>query len=77
MTAIAIFMWSEVYEGQWKASQRHGYGIQTYGAGKDVVSVYAGNWLENRRHGKGTMTYASGNTYEGDWRKVCSQNLPS
>lgn len=62
----------KVYEGSWKASKRHGWGVQQYGVGTDHVSSYSGEWQYNARHGQGTMHYATGNTYEGQWVKVRS-----
>ena len=52
------------YEGEWKAGQRHGRGVQWWAATGDE---YQGEWKANRRHGQGRLCCTDGRVYSGGW----------
>eukprot|EP00978_Attheya_sp_CCMP212_P010690 scaffold26007_cov53-Attheya_sp.AAC.4 len=55
---------SYVYEGQWKKSEPHGHGKETYENG----DMYEGEQKNDMADGHGTYTKANGNRYEGNWK---------
>lgn len=37
-----------IYEGDWEANKRHGYGVLMKKVGKHYEYVYEGHWIHNR-----------------------------
>ena len=52
-----------MYEGQWRAGEKHGQGKFSFATG----DVYEGEYAKDKKHGKGTYTYAGGDVYEGEY----------
>lgn len=52
------------YVGEWKDSQRHGYGTR-----KTQAATYEGEWQFDRKEGQGKITFETGHVYEGHWEK--------
>lgn len=52
-----------VYEGEWKSSQRHGFGAQKWPDG----STYVGQWQQCRASGRGHFIFPTGDEYSGEW----------
>ena len=54
-----------VYEGEFRAGLRNGYGVQTTA---DSVR-YEGQWRDDKRHGRGKLTWGNdgANCYDGTW----------
>jgi len=70
----------DVYVGDFKDGQRHGYGIYTSVQGHR----YEGEWFADQRHGIGTLTFATkssdgkgepkwAGTYQGEWHQNLKQ----
>ena len=55
-----------LYEGQWKAGQRHGKGMQSWAASGDK---YEGEWKNDLRDGNGRLCFSDGRVYVGGWVK--------
>ena len=54
----------DVYEGEWKDNNRHGFGKYTFIYG----DIYEGEWRNNKNDGVGKYTWANGDVYEGEWK---------
>jgi TPR repeat protein len=52
-----------VYEGEWRGSERSGYGKLTTEAGV----IYEGTWQDGHRKGFGVALRPDGSSYRGDW----------
>lgn len=52
-----------LYRGDWKRSQRHGFGIQLFPNG----ARYIGNWKKGMAHGFGRLEFLDGTFYEGSF----------
>ena len=61
---IVKFESGNIYEGNYKNNDEHGYGKFTWADG----GVYEGNFEKSAQHGYGKHTWASGQTYQGEWR---------
>ncbi|AJF97570.1 Morn repeat protein [Pandoravirus inopinatum] len=57
----------ETYSGDFRRTQRHGYGRMTYTDSCDRTRIYEGEWHGGLEHGRGRVAWSSGETYEGDW----------
>lgn len=56
----------DVYEGEWKDSNPHGFGIYRFKNG----DIYIGEWNEGKKDGIGIYFYKSSNdAYAGNWRE--------
>lgn len=53
-----------IYTGEWKGSNRHGYGIQVWPDG----AKYEGFWENGKANGKGKFVHVDGDVYDGDWK---------
>ena len=53
-----------IYDGMFKDSKFHGYGVLIYPDGE----VYKGNFFENKRQGQGELTFTNGNKYVGSFK---------
>ena len=53
----------EIYEGEWKNDQRHGFGRSIKWAG----SWYIGFWKNGKKHGYGSAIDKCDNVEEGKW----------
>ena len=60
------FVSGNVYEGEWKAGLKDGFGEFRWAA-EEGGSIYIGEWSEGNMHGKGEYRYANGNVYEGSF----------
>jgi S1-C subfamily serine protease len=59
----------DLYEGEWKNNDPHGYGTYTYGKDSEYAGdKYIGEYKDGNRHGKGKYIYNSGETYEGEFK---------
>lgn len=45
-----------IYDGEWQANSKHGFGLMKYPDG----STYEGEWKNNFRHGYGVYIYENG-----------------
>merc|ERR1712183_995521 len=52
------------YDGKWKESNRHGFGVCTFANG----DKYEGNWKNDQMHGMGKYFFETGDYYEGQWQ---------
>mmetsp|Transcript_21808 Transcript_21808/g.61386 ORF Transcript_21808/g.61386 Transcript_21808/m.61386 type:complete len:144 (-) Transcript_21808:94-525(-) len=52
-----------VYDGEWKAGRKHGYGILEEANGRR----YEGAWRDGQRHGVGSQIFDASTRYEGRW----------
>lgn len=48
---------SAVYEGDWQADHRSGWGRMYYESG----DIYEGEWLKDKNHGQGIIRYSKSN----------------
>ena len=46
----------DLYAGEWRQGQRHGYGVYKY---KESGAKYSGFWENDKRHGKGEILCGS------------------
>jgi hypothetical protein len=54
-----------VYEGEWKADDRHGRGTMRYADG----DVYEGEWKADAHEGRGSLRSADGSVlHKGMWK---------
>lgn len=54
-----------LYRGEWKSSQRHGFGIQLFPNG----ARYIGNWKKGMAQGFGRLEFLDGTFYEGSFHQ--------
>ena len=54
-----------IYEGEYEAGLKHGYGKEVLTDG----SIYEGEYQRDQKHGKGRYAYANGNIYEGEFQR--------
>jgi hypothetical protein len=52
------------YEGDFKNSIRHGFGVQTYSK-DDAADYYEGHWKDDKKSGKGKFVWKNGTKQEG------------
>ena len=60
-----------IYDGQMKDGQRHGYGCMTYCTEtKQRIpgDVYTGEWMNDLCHGKGVVQFAGGGSFDGEFK---------
>jgi hypothetical protein len=55
----------EFYDGDWKAGQMDGLGMQRWRDG----TTYQGGFTNGRKHGKGVFSWPDGNKYEGGYKE--------
>mgnify|MGYP001401839961 FL=1 len=61
---IIYFPEGDVFEGNFKNDNQHGYGKKTWLNG----DVYEGNYENGARNGFGKYTWSDGDVYEGNWK---------
>lgn len=59
-----IYKDKTVYEGEFKKTKAHGYGVCYYSNGNS----YEGEWANHTFHGKGIMRYKNGKVKAGLWK---------
>lgn len=53
----------EIYEGEYRNNEKHGYGEWTFPDG----TIYVGQHRDGMKHGEGELIYADGSIISGDW----------
>ena len=56
-----FYMNGDLYIGEWKSGQRHGFGQQFYKRGER----YKGNWMYDKKEGNGVLVSNNGTRFIG------------
>lgn len=54
----------DVYEGELRDGQPHGWGVL-----RSPDAKHEGEWKNGKKHGKGVLKFADGDAFEGDWKE--------